>query len=378
LQALPKRDERIPGLDGFRAIAIVLVILAHLRDTLPEFHDRWRVFHSGNLGVMIFFVISGYLITRLMLNEHEKTGRVSLKAFYLRRAFRIFPALYTYYFTIVILALAGIFVMWEKTLINAAFFVTNYKHYWTPDDGPNYWLVGHFWTLSLEEQFYLFWPAVFCLFKRKRALVTAVVLIASIQVLRGISYYFDASSRGQIDMMLHTSLDSIMMGCLLALMESTPRFRRVIDFLASHWMAALAVLYFLIPAFSGVLLGAQNRIYVATLGRLISFFWISVLVIWGTRSENTWAGRALNFRPVVFVGTLSYSLYLWQQLFLGPVNTSWFGRFPQNLGCAFVAALLSYYCVEQPFLRLRKRWVKVSAARTSPPSKPAREAMLKT
>jgi peptidoglycan/LPS O-acetylase OafA/YrhL len=243
-------------------------------------------------------------------------------------------------------------------LVNAALFVTNYKHYWTGYEGSDYWFVGHFWTLSIEEQFYLLWPAIFCFLGHRRALPAALVIICAIEPLRVISYYFDVHSRGQIDMMLHTSLDCIMIGCVLALIENNPAYRRLFAILSSNGLAILALLYFVAPSFNHLLLGKYSIYYTPTLGRLFGLLWIGVLVIWGVKHEHTLVGRLLNSRPFVYVGTLSYSLYLWQQLFLTPLNTTWAGRFPQNVLCTFVAAQLSYSLVEKPFLRLREKHFK--------------------
>ncbi|PTY08288.1 hypothetical protein DB347_01510 [Opitutaceae bacterium EW11] len=347
---------RIPSLDGFRAIAIGLVLLAHAAHTLPpEFEAPKKLLQVGGLGVSVFFVISGYLITTLMVREEARAGSVDLTEFYLRRAFRILPPFYTYLTVIILLSVLGIFVLAPQVILNGALFITNYKHYWTPNDGPNYWFVGHFWTLSLEEQFYLLWPAIFCIAGRRRALPAALVLIGLVQACRVATHYFDAQSRGQIDMMLHTSLDSLMTGCVMSLAETNRAYHRMVETLRSSTAAIIALFIVLGPPIAPYFLGQYYAYYLPTIGRLLGLGSIAVLILWAIHNEGSWAGRVLNSRPFVYVGVLSYSLYLWQQLFLSPVNHSWLGQFPQNLLLTFVAAQLSYTLVETPFLRMRGR-----------------------
>src|SRR5207244_737970 len=118
---------------------------------------------NGGLGVHVFFVLSGFLITHLLRREVQKTGAVDLLAFYMRRVLRIFPALYTYLLTLTVLAVLGVITTSPGELVRAGTFFTNYAFLITRESAGGYWFVGHFWTLSLEEQFYLFWPLIILL-----------------------------------------------------------------------------------------------------------------------------------------------------------------------------------------------------------------------
>ena len=140
-----------PSLDGLRAFSIVLVLIAHVSLQYPWL--RRFVEHVGNYGVRIFFVISGFLITGLLLKELTKTGRISLKSFYIRRTLRIFPAFYVYVLTVVILAWAGILILLPGDLLHAVTYTMNYHM-------VRSWWLNHMWSLSVEEQFYLLWPTV--------------------------------------------------------------------------------------------------------------------------------------------------------------------------------------------------------------------------
>ena len=151
----PQHVNRLPSLDGLRAVSIVLVLGAHLTGTrYYPVPDSW-VFHEyAQLGVRIFFVISGFLITSLLLKEREKTGRVDLRGFYRRRFYRIMPVAYLYMLTVAITAWGTLPV---RDIAGAFTYTINFNTHAT-------WLLGHFWSLANEEQFYLLWPCVlaFC------------------------------------------------------------------------------------------------------------------------------------------------------------------------------------------------------------------------
>jgi peptidoglycan/LPS O-acetylase OafA/YrhL len=156
----------LPTLDGWRAIAIAMVVLSHSLTTASARGGgggflNLLTFRMGTFGVMLFFAISGYLICTRLLVEEETTGSVSLRSFYIRRVFRILPAAYVYLGTVAVLALARILVVGWADIAGAALFYSNYE-----ESGS--WFTGHFWSLALEEHFYLLWPPVLVLLGRKR------------------------------------------------------------------------------------------------------------------------------------------------------------------------------------------------------------------
>lgn len=145
--------KRIKSLDGLRGFFILIVILAHAIETIPNFisgHKMLAYFisNTGHLGVRMFFVMSGYLITKLLIAEREKTGKISLKEFYVRRMFRIFPTFFMYIFTVLILKwtlMPDIFQSYYLVFF-AVFYFWNYKYLvydQNPDDKGN-WFLGHF------------------------------------------------------------------------------------------------------------------------------------------------------------------------------------------------------------------------------------------
>ena len=169
-------DRRIPSLDGFRAISILMVCYGHLSGTrnfpvsIVEY-GRWCG-DVAHLGVLVFFVISGFLITSLLMSEHEMTDAVSLKRFYLRRIVRIFPAFYAFILVMAVATLLGAAQLTGRDFAYALTYTVNFE--------PNRALqIGHLWSLSVEEQFYLLWPLTLLLLRERRALFVAVAAICA-------------------------------------------------------------------------------------------------------------------------------------------------------------------------------------------------------
>ena len=166
---------RIPSLDGLRAVAILMVCLSHLAQTKGSPIHNFSSF--GNLGVRIFFVISGMLITRLLLDELHRDGSISLKGFYFRRTLRIFPAMWFYMGVVLLLEAAGVLSLLPKDALHAFTYTVNY-------DQHRSWYIGHLWSLSVEEQFYLLWPMAIWLGGARVAMRTAIASVILAPLLR--------------------------------------------------------------------------------------------------------------------------------------------------------------------------------------------------
>lgn len=348
---------RICSLDGLRALSISLVLGCHTfnawsrASTGHDYTGFWSNIFDGGLGVSVFFVISGFLITHLLLKELKKTGRIDLVNFYIRRTFRIWPAFFAYLGAVVVLRQLGIIPVGRRDLIAAALFVFNY----VPHVGS--WWVGHSWSLSVEEQFYLVWPALLLLVGRRRGIGLAAVLLVMAAGFRWIELRHLPWTSMWITRMwetTHTRMDGLMCGGLLALLADSRRFGAILTRCFDwrlHWVAAVYL------CCQWVLLGHLLPLTTKmTIGSSIEAAAITLIVAWAISHPETIGGRFLNWGPLVHVGRISYSLYLWQQLFLVFLNRSWTGIFPLNLLCAFAMAEASHYLVEQPFLRLRERW----------------------
>ena len=347
---------RIPSLDGLRAISIAMVLAEHAINavvrplTKHDYDGPWKALANGGLGVSTFFTISGFLITLLLLREYKKTGRISLVDFYIRRAFRIWPAFYFYIAVVFVLGKLGYLAIGHKALLAACFFVFNY----VPNVGT--WWVAHSWSLSVEEQFYIFWPALLVMLGQRKAAFAAIALLAIVPAIRVTEVLMLPGKSPLITnmwQMAHTRLDSLMFGCAIALFYGDARFQRAIDIafrLGACWIALLYL--FVIAPYTT---HWHSNLYQSALGYTLDSLCVSTLILWLVQHAHSIPGRVLNSRFMIHIGVISYSLYLWQQMFLAPANKTWMGHFPLNILCALVLAEFSFFAIERPFLRLRSK-----------------------
>ncbi len=214
---------RIPSLDGLRAVSIMMVLYSHsaLTDGFPRLVARLITFPLGETGVRFFFVISGFLITTLLVKEERTRGAISLSAFYKRRFLRILPA---YYFYILIVFIVGCFATSIRcplsTYLSAATFTTRLWGYWGGPHGfDRSWCLIHTWSLSVEEQFYILWPTLLVFIpsglNRRRIIVSFIIGLAPL--MRVLFIHYGLNSKILIDQLFLTQADSIMFGCMLAL-----------------------------------------------------------------------------------------------------------------------------------------------------------------
>jgi peptidoglycan/LPS O-acetylase OafA/YrhL len=323
-------ERRIPSLDGLRAISITLVMLSHL---LKWKHISVAVLGAyGSLGVFIFFVLSGYLITNLLLREYQRTSTISLRDFYLRRAFRIFPAAFV--FLVVVIVLYRHQMTWFHVAA-AVLYVANM-------DITRPWIFGHLWSLSIEEQFYLLWPFALKRWYRHRTAIV-VCAFAVTPIFQTALYAFRVHNGLATSLPVYSS--QLAIGCLLAILG--PRIPRIPAWLAAAMTCALI----LIPWFSAntpartlfLLFVLEPILHVSAAGIVLHVIQVPY--------------RALNWLPIAWLGRISYSLYLWQELFCS--NAALHGGYLLALP-AVACACVSYYFVEQPMLRLRDNLTRKS------------------
>ena len=321
-------------------MAILLVMESHLAGSiyvLPLLGSgRFPLrFMFGNLGVRIFFVISGFLITTLLLSEREKNGHVSLKKFYVRRALRILPASYAFLSIMCLVSALGVLAIPHGSLISSFLY---FRDYYPGGD----WYTGHLWSLCVEEQFYLIWPIILVLFGQRRAMIVALCTLPVSDLVR--SFHPNGG--------FETNMDALACGCLLACLwgqlGQTDRWQR---FLRSplFWVVPIAIL-------------AANKLIVAggvwlAVGTGVANVLIAISIERFVRYHRSHAARLLNVRVALIIGTLSYSLYLWQEPFevLTTARPGHLQTFPINVLLACTCAVLSYALIELPFLRLRDR-----------------------
>jgi peptidoglycan/LPS O-acetylase OafA/YrhL len=343
------KTRNIPSLDGMRAISILLVIVAHTSQN----YARWINIPVGSyllfahLGVSVFFVISGFLITSLLLKELDATGTIAIKRFYVRRAFRIFPPFYFYLAIILVLALVGLF----PTPLRAFFFAATYTsdYYLGPGSGSG--SLQHLWSLSVEEQFYLLWPAALLLLGKRRAIYLAWFLILVSPLSRTITYLVLAPPhRAMAGRMFHSSIDTIMFGCLLALLWDNDRFIRLQRTWMGAWAMAGAVLFLLVidPLLQFRFYGG----FTLLVGMTLEGVSICVVTLYVVKQPRTVPGRILNTPILRHIGVISYSLYLWQSIIIAEAGQFFLLALAAILACAE----FSYWVIERPSLRLRARF----------------------
>jgi peptidoglycan/LPS O-acetylase OafA/YrhL len=300
----------------------------------------------ADLGVTVFFVISGFLITGILLREIDKKGSINLFAFYMRRTLRIFPPFYAYLLVLFVLRLLERIDTPYVSFLFAAGYLHNYA--WIPWD----WLVGHTWSLAVEEQFYLLWPGALLLLGRQRGVNLLWALLLISPLLRTGFYYTGIMSPGvALNFGSHAAADALAIGCLLAFKRDwLLTYRPYQRFLHSRVFIAVPLVII------GVSLVQKDYpLFAGLLGKSVINLCIALSIDHAVTNFKGYAGTVLNSRPFVFVGLISYSLYLWQQPFLRHDYPGLIHAFPLNIVLTFACALVSYYTVERYSLILRRR-----------------------
>ncbi len=342
-------QRHIPSLDGFRAISVLLVIFSHLaiRNFDSEQENFLRHFTFGGVGVRIFFVISGFLITYLLLVERKRTGSIDLKRFYIRRLLRIFPV---FYFYLLVLVILNFFLDLQIPLIiflSGGLYVHNF-HPW-----GSHWLIDHSWSLAVEEQFYLLWPFIFTRIVHLRKISVWIAVLVMGSVMRAFHYkYPDISNYFLAPFFMHA--DFLFSGCFMAYVACYEY-----DQLVRYFNKAKSVLVYISVVAIGFFSSLEfhptyDKLFIPIAGSAINVC-ICFLILYFVVNEKSIGYTFLNLPMVTFIGRLSYSLYIWQQLFISS-SGFWFSEFPQNIILTFVTAYLSYQIVERPFLKLKERF----------------------
>jgi peptidoglycan/LPS O-acetylase OafA/YrhL len=350
---------RIPTLDGWRAVAILSVVVAHSDALFSAQGALATPFAPAALsflrhGVDLFFAISGFLITRLLVIEVAATSTLSLKSFYLRRSFRILPLVFVYLATLQALNVlaAPVAKPWELTA--TLLFVRNYLTHWP---GP---ATIHFWSLSVEEHYYLLWPPLLALLARERALRVACGLVFAVALWRVVDaryglFHGAFGSNAPAVFRTDTCLDALLCGAIPALAwDST---RSSIERLQRLPLTALAVLA--LP-----LVSTAANYTVPGVGPTLRSMVFALLVVSTVFRPLALSSRLLDWEPLRWIGKLSYSLYVWHMLFLQVPAISFSRRangpsqlwgYALDLSLTLLCSVATHYAVELPLQRLGRR-----------------------
>ena len=343
------REHTLPSLDGLRAVAILLVVFYH--SGLPV---------NGGLGVLMFFVLSGFLITWLLLNEEKRWGNISLKLFYVRRSLRIFPAFYVFWFLVV-----GTGAIMGKRLaagqaVSSLFYLTNYYQvlFGDPDTA-----LSHTWSLAIEEQFYLLWPLAFFLLRHtSRRMYALIVIIPLFWVYRTVAVLCFHVWQGHVYEGLDMRADHLLVGCLLATIlfqKSASRLWQLIG--TRSWTLWITVSALALSSTGPRLLPHAWR-YRDTVGFVIDPILTAILIVQGFAFSQS-SARWLNWGWMKFLGWMSYSIYLYQQITLSPLrhllkSAPLLVQLVASVATCLLFSAASYYFVEQPFQALKDRFGK--------------------
>ena len=358
------KPRHVPALDGLRAIAVLMVLFAHFKEATPRW--IWQVLHQGGFGVYLFFVLSGFLITRILLSEKEKTAY--FRNFYARRTLRIFPL----YYGVLALQFWVLLPMFPTPHILAD------AHYqgWLWAYGYNIlaavkghlfftsdWMVlGHFWTLAVEEQFYLVWPFIVLALCRESLLKLCVGIVALTPILR-LAFYAAGANRYWVTMFTICQMDSLALGAVLACLESSGRLNAFVP-MARRVVLGLGAILVICSFF-------YPRSPESTLPLI--FYHGAVALFFGAVVALAACGvfRWVDNRLLREVGQKSYGMYVFhipllvlavRYIHLPSRLQQWVGHpyladiifFSAMIIITYVVAFISYNAYEKHFLRLKR------------------------
>ena len=354
MQKNVREGEYFQALDGLRGAAILAVM---------GFHSGIPSLHGGFIGVHVFFVLSGFLITSILLKEMQSNGRINIAHFYMRRILRLAPAI----LALLIIGSVGSVALLPPDKIwgslKGALFTLFYLSNWIRAYGGDLpYYLRHTWSLSIEEQFYLFWPFLFILLHRStKSLNSTLPILLALTALSAV-LRTSLVSMGEPLVRVYngtdTNLDTLLWGCILAYICSS----RGLTTSLSAKLPTLAAILSIPAALTLIYLG-----YAADWEKPVTYFGTFqlvqlcsiVLILAATITKEGIVKRVLSIPLLVWIGQISYGLYIWHY----PVYNTL-----RALGCrgiwviclgtplAFLVAACSYYLLEKPFLRLKEKF----------------------
>jgi peptidoglycan/LPS O-acetylase OafA/YrhL len=341
--------QHLPALDGIRGLAVLMVVAGHI--SIDATH------YLANAGVTIFFVLSGFLITSLLVREKSTRGKVDLKAFYMRRVLRLYPAL-----LLLLLLTPVLMLIARDTRIDEypqrALISGLYLSDFAEASGYNLQYFTHTWSLAIEEQYYLVWPAVLLLLiagiatsaarNKRRTLLVAVLGLTGLAIAWRVLATL-LLDQDRVYFSPDTNVFVLLLGCSLALVPRDA-LQRVPAWVGNTALVLAVALSVLLPAESDV---TRNWVVLG----------VAVLAVVGVAGA-TGSNAPLSLRPLMWFGVISYGFYLWHNVFL---DIHWWSDEPTGgirrvllVAIALGFAVASFYLLERPVLRLKRRWERSS------------------
>lgn len=347
----------IRGFDGLRGLSIILVLLRHLavEQWLPDVPLIRRLYWdlaSGEAGVNIFFALSGFLITRLLLLEQRRSGSIDLRKFYVRRFLRLLPPLLVFLLISSVLLFTDRINIWAPGLLVSFFYLYNFipsTHF----DSE----LGHTWSLAVEEQFYLFWPFVLGAARRRTTVLVAlsIVLLSMVayvvlpvMVIPGSAHDTLLSSVFDVRRLFIPAVGTIMIGALTAI-AFHHRPQRLAGWCTRPWWMLAAFALYLSPL---LLPPALRPAALIPQGIAVSMLLLRVM-----HRQDTLLTRLLEWTPLAYLGRISYGVYVYHVLFMGTApGQGLIPMFPLNVVASLAFAMLSFELLERRVLRLKERF----------------------
>ncbi len=345
------------NLDGLRGVAILMVFLSHLW----LLNETWAF-----MGVQIFFVLSGFLITSLLVEEWSKAGSISLRAFYWRRALRLLPALFV---------MLSVFILYGALFRSRTNFIQDLKEAGAAAFYYSNWIqasgkllmedLGHTWSLSIEEQYYFIWPAFLLLLlrrcQRETVLNLAVLGVFLAWLTRFLVITGTAATSQRVMRGSDTRADALLLGSALGLLLSTR------PFLGHRWFHVALKTATSVSVAGLVYMGCFCSMFEVNqmrYGWSLMCLFTGMIILELMLTPGAFSRWTLENRLLVYLGKISYGLYLWHF----PIIMIYYHDFGmpdwrQKLLLvlfSFAATLASFYWIERPFLRLKRRFEEVS------------------
>lgn len=343
------QPSHLPGLDGLRGVSIIIVIMSHF-----FMHTPYTKSIVGSIGVWTFFVISGFLITTLLIKEKITTGNISLKKFYIRRFFRIIPVAYLFIVIVMVLNYFQHLGIGKMPFIAAFLFLKN-----LPVHIFSNWYLDHFWSLSVEEQFYLTFPFLLVYsFRNYFNIIIGLIIIIPIIEYLGFNNVGVFYNNHAIHVVTYVIIDLlgnseyILVGSLISILL----FKNIIivkDTLLSRYLGLILFIW------AVLLCTDTSPIFIPNAEILVFPILIGMVIVLNLNPSGLFT-KILSNKILIYIGLLSYSLYIWQQLF----DNSQDRIIHSNLillqiGGLFIVANASYYLYEKTFLKLKNRFEKI-------------------